>query len=57
MISLAPFPLSFGPVRGETYFYQGRPVTVIEIDDGTCRIRASNISPKLDIWIKWEELS
>jgi hypothetical protein len=44
------------PLKGETYFYQGRPVTVMRVEDGRCLIRAGNASRNLDVWVTWEEL-
>ena len=44
------------PIKGETYFYQGRPVVVMKIEPGRCLIRAGNSSKKLDVWVTWEEL-
>jgi len=40
------------PVKGETYFYQGRPVTVMKVEDGRCLVRAGNASKNLDVWVK-----
>jgi len=45
------------PVKGETYFYLGRPVTVMQVDGGRCLVRAGNASKNLDVWVKWGELS
>lgn len=45
--------------KGDTYFYQGRPVTVQRINTafGRVQIRTSNIYPVLDFWVSVEELS
>lgn len=45
------------PVKGETYFYQSRPVVVLKVAEGSrCLIRQSNASKNLDVWVEWEEL-
>ena len=42
------------PIKGETYFYQQRPVVVMKIgDDGRCLIRQGNSSKNLDVWVTW----
>jgi hypothetical protein len=47
------------PRKDETYFYQGRPITVIKVDKAARRalVRAGNVNPKLDIWVTWGELT
>lgn len=53
-------PLAYSrtePKKGETYFYQGRPVTVMKVaTDGTYLVRSWNVSRKLDTWVEREEL-
>jgi len=44
------------PVKGETYFYLGRPVTVMKVEPGRCLVRAGNCSKRLDVWVTWGEI-
>lgn len=46
------------PIKGETYFFEDRPVTVMKVNTDTkeALVRAENTNPKLDRWVKWNEL-